>query len=115
VEMALYRVAQEALTNVLKHARARHVRLKLGLHLEESDRGVVSLIVEDDGAGFTPAQDEGTERGFGLKGMRERIALLCGRLDVSFGDEGTTLTVTVPVSTPHGKEGDGNVTHTDRG
>jgi PAS domain S-box-containing protein len=113
VEMALYRATQEALTNVLKHAGAHRVRVTLGFFREEPGCGVVSLIVEDDGAGFTPAHSEGAERGLGLKGMGERVALLGGALKVSSSTEGTTLIVSVPISIPYEKEGNGTVADTD--
>jgi signal transduction histidine kinase len=91
LEAALYRLAQEALTNVAKHARAQHVTLSL-THAGDEFR----LVVEDDGVGFDPSLPvpSGPSGGFGLAGMRERVALLGGMLDVySRPGAGTRLEV----------------------
>jgi PAS domain S-box-containing protein len=101
VEIALYRVTQEALTNVLKHAEARRVTVTLGFHALDEGREEVRLRIEDDGVGFAPAHCEGSERGLGLKGIGERMALLGGTLEVRPGKKGTTLLVRVPVSDTH--------------
>jgi len=91
VETALYRIVQEALTNVIKHSRASRVSV---LVTRKGDS--VAAVVEDDGVGFTP--DEVRDGGLGLVGMRERIALLGGRLTVeSEPERGTTLVAVVPV------------------
>jgi signal transduction histidine kinase len=89
VETALYRTVQECLTNVVKHARAGRVSVLL-----RRRNGSVAAVVEDDGAGFDPAL--GREGGFGLVGMRERLALLGGRLEIESGDRGTTIAAEVP-------------------
>lgn len=92
VETALYRIVQESLTNVVKHARARHVSILLA-----RKNGAIKAVVEDDGQGFDPAVD--TEGSFGLVGMRERLALLGGRLEIESSSEaGTTVAAEVPVS-----------------
>jgi signal transduction histidine kinase len=91
VETVLYRIVQEALTNVVKHARAEHVSIVL----RRKDRAVTALI-EDDGRGFSPDGLGG--EGLGLVGMRERVALVEGTLNVeSSPGSGTTLVVEVPV------------------
>jgi signal transduction histidine kinase len=91
-ETALYRIVQEALTNVVKHAAARHVSIVLA-----RKDGTVTALIEDDGRGFEPAATR--EGGFGLVGMRERVALLGGALRVeSRKNAGTTLKVEVPDS-----------------
>jgi signal transduction histidine kinase len=91
VETALYRIVQESLTNVVKHARARRVSILLA-----RKNGAVKAVVEDDGEGFDPG--EKTDDGFGLVGMRERLALLGGRLEVESAREaGTTIAAEVPV------------------
>ena len=85
----VYRVLQEALTNVARHARAQrvHVRLRRGAN-------AVELRVQDDGAGFKP----GKSGRLGLRGMRERAALLGGSVDVeSEPGAGTTITARIPV------------------
>jgi len=87
---ALYRIVQEALTNVVKHAHARGVSILL---TRKNDR--VALVIEDDGRGFDP--DRPAE-GFGLQGMRERVELLGGTLLVETAEgAGTTLAVEVPL------------------
>ncbi len=93
VETALFRVVQEALTNVLKHAGARDVSVLL----ERTD-GWLRLVVEDDGVGFDvdrPPPD--ARRRLGLSGMRERLALVGGTLTLeSSSGGGTALFVKVP-------------------
>jgi signal transduction histidine kinase len=92
VETTLYRIVQESLTNVAKHANAQRVSILLVRR-----PGVVSALVEDDGHGFT-VEDE-TRGGIGLSGMRERLALLDGRLTVeSSRGTGTSLIAEVPLS-----------------
>jgi signal transduction histidine kinase len=90
-ETALYRIVQESLTNVVKHAQARRVSILL-----TRNDGAVKAVVEDDGRGFDPERIR--EDGFGLVGMRERLALLGGRLEIeSARDAGTTVAAEVPV------------------
>ena len=91
VELVVFRVAQEALTNVARHADAATVEVSLGIVGDE-----VELRVTDDGRGL-PAHAEGT----GLRGMRERAALLGGHVSVT-GREGggTVVTLLVPVTAP---------------
>jgi signal transduction histidine kinase len=95
VETALYRITQEALTNVARHAAAQSVSLLL-----EARRGSITLIVEDDGRGFDVASCmRGTQndRCLGVFGMRERATLLGGRLTIeSTPGSGTTVFVEVP-------------------
>jgi signal transduction histidine kinase len=93
VEVALYRLVQEALTNVVKHAHARCVRV--AITDPEEDDGDIVVVVEDDGDGFD--RDEAAA-GFGLVGMRERVSLVRGDLDVeSRPGEGTTVRARIPV------------------
>lgn len=94
--IALYRVIQEALTNVVRHARASQVSLVL-----ERREGEVLAIIEDDGCGFVPEQVLAGEQGgkhLGLFGMQERVALVGGTLTIesSLG-QGTTVYIRVPV------------------
>jgi signal transduction histidine kinase len=96
VEAALFRVAQEALTNVAKHAQAFKVRLTLS-YLDD----VVLLDVRDDGVGFDPAASpragSGCGSGFGLDAMRQRLRRVDGTLEVeSAPGEGTALSACVP-------------------
>ena len=91
VETTLYRIVQESLTNVAKHSGAQRVSI-----LVVRRPGVVSALVEDDGQGFTEKQE--ALGGIGLAGMRERVALLDGRLTVESGrGTGTSLVAEVPL------------------
>jgi signal transduction histidine kinase len=91
VETALYRVVQESLTNIVKHAHARNVSISLARR-----DSAVAAVIEDDGGGFDPATAR--EGGIGLIGMRERLALLDGRLEIESREgAGTTLVAEVPV------------------
>jgi signal transduction histidine kinase len=93
-DINLYRIAQEALTNVIKHAKARHARVKLA-----ADHGKIRLEITDDGAGFDPATVQPSDQGgLGLLGMRERAALFGGSLDIhSEPGAGCRLVITVPL------------------
>ncbi len=92
-EAALFRVAQEALTNVARHAEAAKVRLTL-TYLDDT----LLLDVADDGTGFDPAGDSGDSGGYGLVGMRHRLAGVGGTLTVeSAPGYGTTLNAAVPL------------------
>jgi signal transduction histidine kinase len=89
VEVALFRVAQEALNNVAKHAKASRV----GLTLSYMD-DVVLLDVRDDGIGFEPGVTGG---GFGLSSMRQRLLRVAGSLAIeSSPGEGTAVNASVP-------------------
>ena len=91
METALYRIAQEALTNVARHAQATRVDVLL-----MQDDGQITLIVEDDGVGFDPASHDAAGR-LGLLGIRERTELLGGTLVIeSAPGAGVTLRVQVP-------------------
>jgi signal transduction histidine kinase len=90
VETTVYRLVQEALTNVARHARATAVRVQA-----RAGAGRVELAVEDDGRGFDPSA-EGP--GFGLQGMRERVALAGGTLDLASGPDGTAVRATLPAA-----------------
>jgi two-component system NarL family sensor kinase len=92
VKTALFRVAQEALTNVRKHAQARQVHIALDF----ADRGV-RLEVRDDGIGFDAAAVHlDPKRGIGLRNMRERLASIGGGLAVHSGSGGTSIVADVP-------------------
>ena len=95
VEVALYRIAQEAVTNVVRHANARHASLTLF-----RTRRLVRLLVEDDGAGFVvdDAAPGANGRGLGLAGMVERASMVGGELAIeSAPGQGTAVRVTVPL------------------
>ena len=91
-ETTLYRVIQEALTNIVKHAEARRVSILL-----QRKESAVVAVVEDDGSGFDPGSTR--DDALGLAGMRERLALAGGRLRVeSAPGAGTTIVAEVPLS-----------------
>jgi PAS domain S-box-containing protein len=93
LEGALYRIGQELLTNVLRHAKATVATMTIG-----SANGNVTLTVRDNGRGFPTGFTLPKDR-FGLLGVRERVALLGGRLDVqSESGRGTTVTVEFPIA-----------------
>lgn len=96
VETVLFRIAQEALTNIAKHAQATHATVVLRFA-----PGTVCLIVEDDGIGFDPAQvliHQEPRPGWGLLGIQERVALLGGQYAIdSAPGRGTRVWVTVPL------------------
>ena len=99
VEGALFRVVQEALTNVYRHAGSKRAGVRLALRHSE-----IVLEVWDEGIGFPPEMLEGGESGpaklgVGIRGMRERLEQLGGRLEIRGGNPGTRVTAIVPVQT----------------
>jgi signal transduction histidine kinase len=91
IEIVLYRVVQEALTNIIKHAGAEHVSIVI-----RSREASVAATIDDDGRGF--AVDDVRAEALGLLGMRERLALVGGSLEVeSSRDGGTTIAAQVPL------------------
>jgi NarL family two-component system sensor histidine kinase LiaS len=91
IEQSLYRVAQEALSNVARHSQASSLVVRLVFDAQQ-----VCLTVSDNGKGFDPAGV--IHKGFGLLSMRERVACLGGQLSVSSSPEtGSTVTAAVPV------------------
>ena len=89
-ETVLYRVVQEALTNIVKHARAQRVSIVL-----QSRPGKVMAVIEDDGRGFSAVEE--SDDGLGIIGMRERVSLVGGRLEIESSPAGTTIVVEVLV------------------
>ncbi len=94
IETALYRIAQEALNNIAKHAHAAQVAIVLERRADQ-----VSLIIEDDGVGFDLQQVLSPDDiGFGLVGLRERAALFGGTVEIeSQPNEGATVVVRIPI------------------
>lgn len=89
--IGMFRILQEALTNVMRHAQAHTVEISLTL-----EEGVMCLTIADDGVGFV--QHKGRPVSFGLVGMRERVLMLGGRLELdSESGEGTTLRAYIPL------------------
>jgi two-component system sensor histidine kinase TtrS len=103
LNITLYRIVQECLTNIAKYARARHVTVRLAVadvvpdHTPAQDRrGGVRLLIQDDGAGFDPAA---CRPGLGLVGMRERVEGLRGHFSMtSTPGGGTTVSVELPLT-----------------
>jgi two-component system sensor histidine kinase UhpB len=88
-ELVIYRVAQEAMTNIARHAEAGSARLEL-----RAERDAIVLVVADDGRGLPDRESIATH---GIQGMRERAMLIAGRLGVdSRPGHGTTVTLTIP-------------------
>ena len=93
-ETAIYRIVQEALTNIVKHAKASYVSI-----IVMSSGETVRLVVEDDGNGFDPSTVR--EEALGLLGIRERVAILAGRFELeSAPGDGTTIVVELPAHVP---------------
>ncbi len=90
IETAIYRLVQESLTNVVRHAEADRVEVEV---IETG--GEISLAIRDDGKGFDPAVPAS---GFGLSGMRERMTLAGGSLEITSSSGGTRVDAHVPVA-----------------
>jgi signal transduction histidine kinase len=94
VPLVAYRTAQEALTNISKHAQASRVEIDLSLA-----GGVLSLEISDNGRGLNQ-EDLAKARSFGIRGLRERAGTVGGWVDLSSGAAGTTLILSVPLNLP---------------
>jgi signal transduction histidine kinase len=94
VENNVLRLGQEAITNAVKHAGARHIHVRL-----QFDEHQFSLTVVDDGRGFDPANPPRSEGGFGLVGMHGRAQELNGQLKIRTAPEqGTEVSFSVPLA-----------------
>jgi signal transduction histidine kinase len=91
MEAALYRVAQEALANIYRHADATRIHVRL-----EERRRCVHLFIEDDGVGLRAARRTRASSGVGISSMKERLAEIGGRLSLQSDDGGTRLVASVP-------------------
>ncbi|MGA2757173.1 MAG: GAF domain-containing sensor histidine kinase [Solirubrobacteraceae bacterium] len=89
IESTVYRLVQEGLTNVVRHARAHNARIAVSASPTE-----VSIEIQDDGIGFSP---QVSTSGFGLEGMRERVYLLGGTLSFDSGADGTLVRAELPL------------------
>ncbi len=99
-ETVLFRIAQEALTNVQRHAQATETKVRLCY-----EKDSICLRVSDNGRGFDPSQTFSAPRGWGLAGMQERAESMGGRLRVeSASGQGTLIEVWIPCSSPKGAE-----------
>lgn len=92
-DIILYRIVQEALTNIIKHAEARNVTVRM--HYKE---GKVALVIKDDGKGFDVKDQSGLRKGIGLSLIRERAKLMGATLQItSAAGKGTLIRLSVPV------------------
>ncbi|OBZ09951.1 MULTISPECIES: sensor histidine kinase [Bacillales] len=103
MEAAIYRLVQEAFTNALKHASATHVLLEINYQPQQ-----ISIVIQDNGVGFHSElieQDASQNAHFGLVGMRERIELIEGRMDIdSNPGRGTKIMIDIPTTAESRKE-----------
>jgi len=100
VETVLFRVAQEALNNVCRHAGVKQVNVNLQYGCDQ-----IVICISDQGRGFDPAENFRPPRGWGLAGMRERVESLAGRLNLqSSPGHGTSVEVVIPLKDGAGKE-----------
>lgn len=90
IETVIYRLVQEALSNVVKHAHADSAEVRI-----DSQDSVLHIQVRDDGVGFDPGAQSG---GFGMLGTRERLSLVGGSLAVESGADGTTIGARIPLA-----------------
>ena len=98
---ALFRILQESLNNVARHARATRVRIDLHQHA-----GMLTMTIRDNGVGMQPGS-RNRHGSFGLVGIEERVAILGGAFSVSSGPEsGTTIVVSIPVGNSTGTDAD---------
>jgi signal transduction histidine kinase len=97
IEVAIYRIAQEALTNVARHAQSQHCLLRLRINQD-----ACQLEISDDGKGIPP----GPRVGVGLQAMRERASELGGTCTIISGSGGTTIRVRLPLSPARGSDQD---------
>lgn len=103
MEAAIYRLIQEALTNAAKHAYPTYVLVEITYQAQ-----LVKIVVQDNGLGFNPElfQQKSKDHGhFGLIGMRERVELLEGRMEIeSAENQGTKIVIHIPTNVEKGKE-----------
>jgi signal transduction histidine kinase len=102
----VYRIVQEGLTNINKHAHGTHARVDMGFRTEDGDpntseRRWLTLTIENDGRGAADSGMAAEGNGFGLVGMRERVTALGGQLDIlNLGDRGFRLHAMIPFEVP---------------
>lgn len=92
-KIALYRIAQEALTNIERHSGATHVKLQVGGHKKGA-----TLSIRDNGHGVPDGHKDRIENGIGLRNMQERVDQLDGRFTMTSDSTGTSIVVRVPLS-----------------
>jgi signal transduction histidine kinase len=104
IEISVYRIVQEALSNIVKHAEAKEIHVELTCESE-----LLRLVIQDDGKGFDPdilEEYQVANNSLGIAGMQERTELLGGTFEItSAWKEGTRIVVEIPVKTNSRKEG----------
>jgi len=101
--ITLYRVVQESLNNIVKHAEATEARIRV-----ERTTDSVTLTIEDNGRGFAPADAAAKPDGFGLAGMAERVRMLGGALQIEAQEgRGTTVAIRLALPIVNGRKADG--------
>jgi len=105
IEVPLFRIAQEAITNIIRHAQAHHASVVILRQIHE-----ITMLIEDDGQGFDMAMvKEKGDQCLGLMGMRERVNLLGGNFVIEAAPgEGTTIRVIIPLSEENDVHTDSN-------
>ena len=91
VELALFRVVQESLTNIHRHSGSRQAKIRI-----ECDPGQITLEISDRGRGISESGKMSFRRGVGIPSMHERVTLIDGQLDIEPSSSGTTVRVTIP-------------------
>lgn len=93
LEVAIYRMTQELMNNVIKHARASEVKVKIIVHAAR-----IKIKVEDNGVGFDETQVQSLNTGLGLQSIRSRVSLLYGTMNISSNPaKGTIVRITIPL------------------
>ena len=90
-ELNLYRIIQEALNNIVKHANAASARLSI-----ENAKGKILINIQDNGRGFIVEQEQQSGTSLGLKTLQERIAMLNGKVNIVSGETGTIISLIIP-------------------
>lgn len=90
-QITCYRVIQECLTNIVKHAKAKNVNICLDI-----EPNYIKIKVNDDGIGFDMTEAKGKDNSFGLSSIKERIALMNGEVDITSTPDGTTINASIP-------------------
>jgi two-component system sensor histidine kinase UhpB len=94
INIATYRIVQECLTNISRHAKAKHVKILIQFQVKNKSNRWIHISIQDDGIGFSKSHRDG----FGLLGIKERIHEIDGKIDiVSKSKLGTTLTIQLPI------------------
>ena len=96
IAITAYRVVQEALTNIVKHAKARHATVALN---HEAPANVLAIVVVNDGIGFE-ATTATPSAGIGLLGMRERVGAVGGSISIASSSAGTQISISLPLAPP---------------